>query len=110
VVAEQHRLPADWLNDSVKGLLPDRRTPIEGTDTFTTPGLHVGVASAEYLFAMKAMAARQETDGADLRALAATLRIQDAAEGMALVERFYAPVRLTVKTQLLLEDLLTPGA
>ncbi len=59
-------MPEDWLNDAVKGLLPDRSEPIEGSTSFTTRGLHVGVVSAEYLFVMKAQAARQETDGAYL--------------------------------------------
>lgn len=59
-------MPEDWLNDAVKGLLPDRSEPIEGSTTFTTRGLHVGVVSAEYLFVMKAQAARQETAGAYL--------------------------------------------
>jgi hypothetical protein len=46
-------LPENWLNDAVKGLLPEQVKPIEGTGSFSTRGLRVGVASAEYLFAMK---------------------------------------------------------
>ena len=106
-VAERHRLPADWVNDAVKGLLPDRQPPVEGTGTFSAPGIRVGVASAEYLFAMKAMAARQETDGDDLRRLAALLGITRIEAALELVERFYAPTRLSPKTQLILEDLLS---
>ena len=106
VVARAHRIPGDWLNDAVKGLLPDREPPIEGTGSFSAPGISVAVASAEYLFAMKAMAARQETDGADLRTLATVLGLRSMDEALALVERFYAPSRLGPKTQLVLEDLL----
>lgn len=109
-VAEDHGLPDDWLNDAVKGLLPDRQPPVEGTGSFSTVGLHVGVASAEYLFAMKAQAARQETDGADLRELARILRIRTLEEALDLVERFYGPHRLRPTTQLLLEDLLADVA
>ena len=107
-MASDHGLPDDWLNDAVKGLLPNKVMPVEGTASFSAPGLHVGVASAEYLFAMKAMAARQETDGDDLRLLAAELGITTPQQGLDLVERFYAPTRLSAKTQLLLEGLLTP--
>ena len=99
-------LPDDWLNDAVKGLLPDRSEPIEGSTSFTTRGLHVGVASAEYLFAMKAQAARQETDGADLRYLVEVLGIGSVAQALDLIERFYDPVRLRPNTRLILEDII----
>lgn len=90
-MARELGMPDDWLNDSVKGLLPAKSPPVEGSATFTTKGLHVGVASAEYLFAMKAMAARQETDGQDLRVLATTLQLNRADDALDLVERFYGP-------------------
>jgi hypothetical protein len=106
LMAAEHGLPDGWLNDAVKGLLPDRQPPIEGTASFSTKGLDVGVASPEYLFAMKAAAARQETDGEDLRTLARLLGITTIDDALALVERFYDPGRLSPKTQLLLEDLM----
>ena len=105
-MARERGLPDDWLNDSVKGLLPDRVPPIEGAASFSSPGIHVGVASAEYLFAMKAQAARQEADGGDLRTLARALKIRTPQQGIDLVERFYGPNRLTMKTQLIIEDVL----
>ena len=104
-LAEERGLPPDWLNDGVKGLMPDKKRPVEGSGIFSAPGIHVGVASAEYLFAMKAAAARQEVDADDLRTLMKVLGITTADDALALVERFYAPSRLSVKTQLLLEDL-----
>jgi hypothetical protein len=90
-MAAEHGFADGWLNDAVTGLLPDRQPPIEGTASFTTPGLDVGVASPEYLFAMKAAAARQETDGEDLRALARLLGIATLVDALALVERFTIP-------------------
>lgn len=105
-MAAERRLPDDWLNDSVKGLLPDQSPPIEGAATFSTTGLHVGVASAEYLFAMKAAAARQETDGEDLRTLAEILGLRTVEQALDLVERFYGKGQLQAKTQLLVEDIL----
>lgn len=106
-IARERGLAEDWLNDSVKGLLPDNTAPVEGTASFSAPGIHVGVASAEYLFAMKAAAARLETDGADLRLLARELGITTTAQALDLVERFYRPERLTAKTQLILETIIT---
>ena len=105
-MADERGLPQGWLNDGVKGLLPDRHAPIEGTGTFSTPGLHVGVAAPEYLFAMKAQAARQETDGDDLRRLSGLLGITSLDQALSLVERFYGPERLRPNTQLVLEDIL----
>jgi hypothetical protein len=105
-MAEDLGLPENWLNDAVKGLMPEKVEPIEGTGSFSTRGLQVGVASAEYLFAMKAQAARQETDGEDLRALARVLGITTTAQAFELVERFYGNGRLQPKTQFLLEDIL----
>ena len=104
-MARDRGLPEGWLNDAVKGLLPDRGSPVEGSASFSVVGLKVGIASAEYLFAMKAMAARQETDGDDLRELVRQLDLPDANAALALVERYYGQGRLSVKTQLIIEDL-----
>jgi hypothetical protein len=108
-IAHERGLPEDWLNDSVKGLLPNKVPPVEGTASFSAPGIHVGVASAEYLFAMKAAAARLETDGEDLRTLAQELGITSSTQALDLVERFYHPAQLTAKTQLILESIISDG-
>jgi predicted nucleotidyltransferase len=105
-MAREHGLPDGWVNDGVKRLLPEKVPPTEGSATFTTRGLHVGVASPEYLFAMKAQAARQETDGDDLRTLAKLLDLRSVEAALDLVERFYGADRLSAKTQLLLGDIL----
>lgn len=106
VIARAHGLPTGWLNASVKSLFPDLRPPIEGTSSFSAPGLHVGVAPPAYLFAMKAQAARTERDGEDLRFLAGLLRIERVDQALDLVQSFYGPGRLSVKTQLLLGEIL----
>src|SRR6476469_6303987 len=48
-MAPERGLPDGWLNDGVKGLLPERQQPVEGTASFSAPGISVGVASPEYL-------------------------------------------------------------
>ena len=60
LMADEAGLPPDWLNDGVKGLLPDR-SPVEIGSHFDSEGISVGVASAEYLFAMKAFAAEKRS-------------------------------------------------
>jgi DNA-binding XRE family transcriptional regulator len=47
VIAREHGLPEDWVNDSVKGLCPTRWPPVDGTASFSAPGIHVGLASAD---------------------------------------------------------------
>ena len=60
-------LPPNWLNDGMKGLLPDVPDP-GSTLVLVSEGISVSVASPEYLFAMKAAAARLERDAPDLLA------------------------------------------
>ncbi|MBK6669817.1 MAG: hypothetical protein IPG46_09140 [Actinobacteria bacterium] len=79
--------------------------PIEEERTSTRPGLDVGVASAEYLFAMKAAAAREDADADDLRFLADHLGLRDANEALDLVNRYYSPHRLRPASQLFVEVL-----
>ena len=111
VVYEQARrmavgkgLPEDWLNDGVKGLLPDRPDTRAQT-AFVAPGISVSVASPEFVFAMKAAAARVEEDTDDLGLLAQMLGITTGAQALDLVERFYNRARLSPKTQFILQEM-----
>lgn len=108
-MADDLGLPADWLNDSVKGFLPRAADPRART-SFDAPGITVGIASAEYLFAMKAAAARIEEDTEDLRVLAAKLHITSTQQALDVLERFYDRARLTVKSQLVLQALFEEPA
>lgn len=104
-IARDEGLPPDWLNDAVKGLLPDAPDDGEQT-TFEADGIAVAVASPEYLFAMKALSAREEGDSGDFLALAEILGIKTAEEAFAVVERFYEPQRLTAKASLFVQSFL----
>ncbi|MHB1534471.1 MAG: DUF6036 family nucleotidyltransferase [Acidimicrobiales bacterium] len=106
-IANERGLPPDWLNDAVKGFMPDRQDAGEQV-RFSSEGISVAVASAEYLFAMKGLSARQEADGQDLRTLAGLLGITRPDQGLALLERYYQPGRLTAKTSLFIQSVLGP--
>lgn len=100
-VAKRHRLPEDWLNDAVKGFLytqPATRLWAE------YPGLRIYVPTPDYIFAMKADAARPE-DRADLVTLRDELGLTTAAEALAVVERYVPAVRIRVQTQYVIESL-----
>jgi hypothetical protein len=109
-IARERGLPDGWLNDGVKALLPERQPLVEGTASFSAPGISVGVASPEYLFAMKAQAARQEADGDDLRFLARELKLKSTEQALDLIEQFYGPNRLSPKTQLMVEAVMADVA
>lgn len=99
-------LPKDWLNDGVKGFMPDLVLETPAVEVFSGPGISVGVASPEYMFAMKASAARSEVDRQDLRYLLARLDIGSVAAAFDLVERYYSRSRLTPKSQFVIEEIV----
>ena len=57
LVADQLDLPQDWLNDAAKGFASEKGNfePLTG---FTFENLRIQTPTAEYLLAMKVMAAR----------------------------------------------------
>ena len=71
--------------------------------TFASTGISVIVASLDYLFAMKAAAARQEADAEDLLRLATLLNIATPEAAFAMIERFYEPSRLSAKSHFFIE-------
>lgn len=100
-VAKRHALPSDWLNDAVKGFIY-KQPPTQLWAEY--PGLRVYVPGIDYVFAMKADAARPE-DRNDLLTLRDTLGLQSAAEAMKIVERYVPASRVRIQTQLTIESL-----
>lgn len=106
MAADDPTLTEGWLNDGVKGFMPDLvRHPVPAQH-FSAPGLSVDVAPPEYVFAMKASAARSEADRDDLRTLVGILGIASVEEAFAIVERHYDRSRLTPKTQFFVEEVV----
>lgn len=113
-IAEEINLPADWLNDGVKGY-------VSAVPEYTTDGLpempHLRIIrpTAEYLLAMKCMASRfasysTKGDRDDVAFLLNHLRLTDAESVLKIVERFYPPERILPKTQFLIHELLQRNA
>ena len=102
-IALEENLPANWLNDSVKGFVT---TDVPREDFLMLPGLKVTKVSDEYLLAMKLMSARYgETDYEDIRFLLKTLNIADRESLLNLVMTYYAPDYIVPKTKYLIEQL-----
>lgn len=105
-LAERHPddLPADWLNDAVKGFLLGEDPA--ATVLLDVPGLRVRVASARYLFAMKVAASRVERDADDLAVLYRLSGFTSLDEALTYVTSTYPHLQLTPRVQYLLEELV----
>lgn len=116
-VADEFGWPESWINDGVKGFLSSRDSDPEAKSLFrsypgeTGPGVRVFLATPAYLFAMKCLAMRtggaeRSADTADIRQLAATLGITNAADALKTVTRYYPEGRLSPKTRFGIEEIL----
>jgi hypothetical protein len=113
-IAEEQHLPADWLNDGVKGYVSARHETTTG-NLPQFPHLRLTMPVPEYLLAMKCMAARlggttgEPTDIPDVIFLIRHLRLGTAGEVLDLVGQYYPANRIPVKTQYLVEGLFEEG-
>jgi hypothetical protein len=107
-------LPADWLNDGVKGFASSRADFTAG-NLPQFPHLRVTMPVPEYLLAMKCMAARISTadgEASDVRDIVFLIRhlgLQSANDVLNLVALYYPKERIAVKTQYLIEGLFEEG-
>lgn len=101
-VAEAHGLEKDWLNNAVKMFL----VPHERDVLLDLSHLKVYVPTPDYLLAMKALAARANTnDRRDIEFLAEKLKLTKADEAIAIVEKYYPHKQITPATQFVLEEI-----
>ena len=113
-LAEELSLPADWLNDGVKGFVSARHETTTG-DLPQFSNLRLTMPVPEYLLAMKCMAARiggttdEPSDVADIVFLIRHLKLGTAADVLDLVGLYYPENRSPVKTQYLVEGLFEEG-
>jgi hypothetical protein len=109
-VASELGLPEDWLNDAAKGFVSPRAEYRELADV-DPPYLRVQVPQAEYLLAMKVMAARAVLadgtgDKEDIRFLIRLLDLKTAGEVMEIVMRYYDPERILPRSHYLVEEII----
>jgi predicted nucleotidyltransferase len=113
-IAETQGLPADWLNDGVKGFTSSRADFTAG-NLPQFPHLRVTMPVPEYLLAMKCMAARigtAEGEASDVRDIVFLIRhlgLKSARDVLELLTLYYPKERITVKTQYLIEGLFDEG-
>jgi len=105
-VASRLDVPANWLNDAVKGYLSPRG---EFDDYLELEHLRVYVAPPAYLLAMKCAAMRlgeEFHDLDDVRYLLRHLNITTAEEALDIVTRYFDEELLPAKTRFALKELL----
>jgi hypothetical protein len=105
-VAARAALPADWLNDSVKGYLSTRG---EFAPFLELEHLRVMVANPQYLLAMKCLAYRigaEFHDEDDIRYLLRHLDMRSYDQAVAAITRYYLLDRFPQKTLYALAELL----
>lgn len=109
-VAETRGLPADWLNDGVKGYL-SAQPALTAEDLPLFPNLRLTRPTAQYLLAMKCLASRtgraegEADDVADIRFLIRRLGLKSAPEVLEVIGAFYPADRMPVRARFLVETL-----
>lgn len=101
-IAVEKGLPDDWLNDGVKGFIVDHRRQV----FIELSNLTVYCADAEYLLAMKCLAARVDTiDGSDVRSLIKHLQITSPEQVFTVVQKYYPKNSIRPVTQYFIEEI-----
>ncbi len=111
-VAEELSLPPHWLNDGVKDFVSANQDYVADGMPVDFSNLRVLRPSAEYLLAMKCMAARVEGydtqgDRGDVVFLVRHLGLHTTAEVLNVVVRYYPVERLTAKTRFFVEEVMS---
>ena len=103
-VAQAQGLPSDWLNDAAKAYFhadPPQETVLE------LDHLRVWAPRADYMLAMKCIAARFDThDRDDVIFLIKYLELKQRLEVFSLIEKYYPRKLIPPKTQFLIEEIL----
>jgi hypothetical protein len=93
-----------WLNDAVK-VFESEHAQFVNSD-FSHSHLNVMTASPEYMFAMKALAARSGTnDEDDLIFLKKYLKLTHIDQAMLIINKFYPDQKLNITSKAMLKDL-----
>jgi hypothetical protein len=105
-VAEREGLPADWLNDAVKGFFSEAGR-FEVYVEFSH--LRIFVPHPEYLLAMKCMAMRlaeEFQDRSDVAVLLKILGLRRMVAAESVLARYYPLDRYPARARYVLEELL----
>ena len=101
-IADRHGLNANWFNDAVKGYWVEHEEKV----LLDLPNLTVFVPEADYMLAMKSIAARDSTyDREDVRILIDVLGLTKPEEVFAVIEKYYPLNQIKPATQYFIEEI-----
>jgi hypothetical protein len=102
-IADKHNLRQDWLNFAVKIFVVEHEKRI----FFDFPNLKIFVPAADYLLAMKILAARADTeDVADIEFLLKELNLNEILQITEIVRKYYPNKTIKPETTFLLEEII----
>ena len=104
-VGEANGFPPNWLNDGVKGFGSGQE--IEVKEILKFSHLRVVTPPAEYILAMKCLAARvglDEHDKEDAKFLIQHIGIRNPDAVLEIVEKYYPKERIPAKTQYFIQE------
>jgi hypothetical protein len=101
-IAQRHGLAEGWLNDGVKGYVVQHSKNV----LFHLPNLVVFIPEPDYLLAMKALAARVQTeDEGDVRTLLRELELESAESVFDIIERYYPKQQIPPRTRYFIQGI-----
>ena len=104
-VAEANGLSPNWLNDGAKGFASGQSTELKEILNFSH--LRVVAPPAEYILAMKCLAARvglDEHDKEDTKFLMQHIGLRSPNAVLDIVEKYYPKERIAAKTQYFIQE------
>jgi hypothetical protein len=105
-IAARHDLPADWLNDSVKGFI--RNDSFDYNLLIRFDNLSVYVPEPEYLLAMKSISMRigiESSDIDDIKYLIEHLKLEKLADIFEIIKKYYPQDQIPQKTYYAVEEI-----
>ncbi|WP_296257438.1 DUF6036 family nucleotidyltransferase [uncultured Ezakiella sp.] len=106
-IAFENDLPKDWLNDGVKGFLTNEMEYNE-YDLIGLENLKIYYPTAETMLAMKLISLRTDSsDIEDIKGLMDIVGIKSTEELISLVEKFYPPRTISLRTYYFIEELFS---
>jgi len=107
VVASKFGLPEDWLNDAAKGFF---HVDPPQEEAMNLSHLRVWAPRADYMLAMKCVAARFDAhDRDDVRFLIGYIGLEDAKSVFQVIERYYPHRLVPAKTRFFVEEIFEGG-
>ena len=103
IISDRHNLRKDWMNLAVKIFIVEHDKKV----FINFPNLRVMIPAPDYLFAMKVLAGRSETeDLKDIRFLLNHLQITSVDQALEIVKNYYPKKEVKPATKIFLEEVI----